>query len=1051
MGSKGREAQMRHTGIEIVGNVPWGTHFCQFYQDKQDLIDILVPYFKAGLENNEFCIWVTSEPLHADEAKEALAKELPDLEDYLRNEQIEIVDYSQWYTAGKMPVSGPVLQGWTAKLDAALERGFDGLRLTGHTLWLEKSDWHNVNHVIGSRRVIALCTYNLSKCGAAEIMDVLSNHTFALTKRSNEWQVVESSERKRVEQALRQQREWLRVTLASIGDAVLATDTTGRVVFVNPIAAALMGWTEQELLGRPAQDAFRIISETTREKGDDIVARVLREGRTVLLANNTALIARDGREIPIEDSAAPIRDGVGEVAGVVLVFRDVTEKRRAQQALRESERRVKHKLNTILSPEGDIGTLELADIIDSAGIQSLLEEFYAVTHLPMAIIDLKGTVLVGVGWQEICTKFHRVHPESCANCIESDTQLSASVPAGECRLYRCKNNMWDVATPLTIGGRHVGNLFSGQFFFDDDPVDHALFRSQAQRYGFNEREYLAALEKVPRLTRECLDAGMAFLMKLGHMLSLLSYSNIKLARALTEREALMTSLKDSQNRLSRAQEIAHLGSWELDLATGRLSWSDEVYRIVGLEPREFTATYEVFLDAVHPEDRAAVDAAYSSSVRDGGPSYEITHRVLQKSAGEVRWVHQKCEHIRDGDGKIVRSVGMIQDITDRKHAEDALLQAQKLESIGFLAGGIAHDFNNLLTGIMGHASMVLDEVGHRPAQRIKEVIRSAERAAKLTHQLLAYSGKGQFILRDLDVSQAVNEMSDLMQFSIPKSVALSLNLQQRLPRVRMDPSQFEQVLMNLVINAGEAIGEGKPGRISIATAITDIERNFADAIGQQASAGRYLSVEVSDTGSGIGQEAKSKIFDPFFTTKFTGRGLGLAAVAGIIRSQNGAITLESVPGGGTTFRVLLPVAECVPQSADQPDETGRSTILVVDDEQSVREFLVAVARRRKYRVLEASDGREALAVCDRENGNIDAAILDVVMPLMGANELLPELRARQPKMKVLLTSGYSESEARRLCAEYPGAAFIQKPYTASQVEKAICDLLGAPGLIAEER
>jgi PAS domain S-box-containing protein len=1042
---------MRRTGIGIVGEVPWGTHFCQFYRSQADLIDILVPYFKAGLESNEFCLWITFDPLHTQEAREALAKEVPNLEDYFRKEQIEILDHDEWYApAGKFDPDR-VIQDSAGKLEAALKRGFDGLRCAGNKYWLEKSDWQRfaayeaeLDSVLARSPVLAICPYNLAACDAAEIMDIVGNHAFALVKRAGKWQVIESAERKRVEEALLQQREWLRVTLNSIGDAVLATDLAGRITFVNPVAAALTGWTEQELLGRPVKEGFRIIDETTREEGDDIVARVLREGRIVTLANNSALLTREGGEVPIEDSAAPILDGAGNIAGVVLVFRDVTEKRRARQALQESERRVRLKLDSILSPEGDIGRLELADIIDSASLQSLMDEFYKLTGIPMAMIDLKGSVLVGVGWQDICTKFHRVHPESCRNCVESDTQLSAGVPSGECKLYKCKNNLWDVATPLTIGGRHVGNLFSGQFFFDDDAVDYEFFRAQARQYGFNEEEYLAALEKVPRLSREYVSAGVAFLMKLGQMLSLLSYSNIKLARSLAERDTLTASLKNSQLLLSRAQEIAHLGSWELDLVNNRLSWSDEVYRIFGVQPQGSAATYEDFLDAVHPEDRAAVRAAYSNSLREGAPFYEITHRVVRKSTGEVRWVHEKCEHIREGDGRTVRSVGMVQDVTERKQAEDSLRQAQKLESIGLLAGGIAHDFNNLLTGIMGHASMVLDDVDSGSAERIKEVIRGAERAANLTRQLLAYSGKGRFVLHDVNISEALDEMSDLMQFSIPKSVDLALNLQKRLPLVRMDPCQLEQVLMNLVINAGEAIGEGTPGKITIATGITDVEKPFADAIGQEVAAGRYVSIEVTDTGSGIAQSAQAKIFDPFFTTKFTGRGLGLAAVAGIIRSQKGAIVVDTLVGRGTTFRVLLPVADDrLRPDQDQPDtEVRHITVLVVDDESFVRQFISSVVRRRKYRVLEASDGRDALAACDRETGEIDAAVLDVVMPVMGARELLPKLKARRPKMKILLTSGYSESEARRLCDEYPDAAFIQKPYTAHQLAKAVDELLG---------
>ena len=240
------------------------------------------------------------------------------------------------------------------------------------------------------------------------------------------------------------------------------------------------------------------------------------------------------------------------ILGVVLVFRDVTAERRAEEALRASEERVRVKLDSILSPEGDIGNLELADIIDAPSLQALMDEFYKLARVPMAVIDLRGKVLVGVGWQDICTKFHRVHPETCRHCIESDTQLTAGVPAGECRLYKCKNNMWDIATPLMVGGHHAGNVFMGQFFFDDERPDYELFEAQAARYGFEREKYLAALDAVPRLSRETVAVGMEFFLKLSAMLSQLSYSNVKLARSITDREALMKSLRDSKEHLQQA-------------------------------------------------------------------------------------------------------------------------------------------------------------------------------------------------------------------------------------------------------------------------------------------------------------------------------------------------------------------------------------------------------------------------------------------------------------------------------------------------------------------
>ena len=333
---------------------------------------------------------------------------------------------------------------------------------------------------------------------------------------------------------------------------------------------------------------------------------------------------------------------------------------------------MRRKLESVLSPEGDLGAFELADVIDVAQVQSLMEDFHALAHIPMAVLDPKGRVLVGVGWQDICTRFHRVHPDTCRHCTESDTELSAGLAQGECRLYKCKNNLWDMATPILVGGLHLGYVFTGQFFYDDEEVDRESFRAQARRYGFDEEEYLAALDRVPRLSRETVDRGMEFFKRLAAMLSALGYSNVKLARLLAERDRLTASRREGEDRLARAQQIAHLGSWELDLVGDGLTWSDEVYRIFGLEPQAFGATYKAFLEHVHPEDRAAVNEAYSSSVREGRDTYEIVHRVVRASTGEIRVVHERCEHFRDAGGRIVRSVGMVHDVTESKEGERQL-------------------------------------------------------------------------------------------------------------------------------------------------------------------------------------------------------------------------------------------------------------------------------------------------------------------------------------------------------------------------------------------
>jgi PAS domain S-box-containing protein len=337
--------------------------------------------------------------------------------------------------------------------------------------------------------------------------------------------------------------------------------------------------------------------------------------------------------------------------------------RRTQKTLRESGRNTGLKPDSTLSPEGDIRNLELADIIDTRSVQPLMEDFHRIIRIPLAIIDLKGEVLVGVGWQDVCMKFHRVHPETCKHCIESDTVLSAGVPKGEIRLYKCKNNMWDVATPVMIGGIHAGNLFLGQFFFEGEPLDYELFRSQARQYSFNEEDYIASLEAVPRLSRDYLNAVMSFFAKLAHMISELSYSNLRLAQALTERDAFMNSLRESREDLNRAQAVAHTGSWRLNLHLNELVWSDEAYRIFGI-PQGTPMSYDAFLNAVHPEDRELVDRLWKAALR--GEPYELEHRII--ADGQVKWVLERAEF--DEQHGLAGGFGTVQDITDHRRAED---------------------------------------------------------------------------------------------------------------------------------------------------------------------------------------------------------------------------------------------------------------------------------------------------------------------------------------------------------------------------------------------
>jgi nitrogen-specific signal transduction histidine kinase/CheY-like chemotaxis protein len=389
------------------------------------------------------------------------------------------------------------------------------------------------------------------------------------------------------------------------------------------------------------------------------------------------------------------------------------------------------------------------------------------------------------------------------------------------------------------------------------------------------------------------------------------------------------------------------------------------------------------------------------------------------------------------------------DITERKAAAEAMLQTQKLESLGVMAGGIAHDFNNLLVGILGNAGLALNELPpDSPAfQYIQDLERASQRAADLTRQMLAYSGRGKLVTAPFDVSDVVQEMSRLLEAVIPKSVVLELALGDQLPLVDGDVAQFRQVVMNLIINAAEAVGE-RSGFVNVSTGSVFVDADSLQAVhkANDMCAGEHVFVEVADNGSGLTQGELEKIFDPFYTTKFTGRGLGLAVVLGIVRSHRGAIQVDSRPGEGTTFRVLLPVSKETAPRHDGPgpevlDWRGRGTVLVVDDEPAIRTVAKRILTRVGMKAVLARDGREGARLFGEMADEIDLVILDLTMPRMSGEEALQKIREIRPDAKVLLTSGYSEQDAVSRFTNDELAGFLQKPYTMIELIEKIRDIV----------
>ncbi len=501
--------------------------------------------------------------------------------------------------------------------------------------------------------------------------------------------------------------------------------------------------------------------------------------------------------------------------------------------------------------------------------------------------------------------------------------------------------------------------------------------------------------------------------------------------------------------LERSSAAARIGGWELDCLTGELYLTDQTYRILETSPEEYAPSLDTALAFYAPESRPVVAAAVSRGLEAGEPwdlELELItargRRVAVRAIGEAE----------RRDGRTTRLFGCLQDVTEQKRAreeqarlEARVQQAQKLDSLGVLAGGIAHDFNNLLTGILGHADLALMQLPpDAPAREsLEQVVTGATRAAELTRQLLAYSGKGKFVVQPVRLSDVLREMGPLLQVSISKKVTLKYHLAENLPPVAADATQLRQVAMNLILNASEAIGD-RSGLIAVSTGVMHCTREYlaGGLPDEERRPGEYVFLGVSDTGCGMTEDVRKRIFDPFFSTKFSGRGLGLAAVLGIVRGHKGVIKVQTEPGRGTTFRVLFPAqprpaAASPAASASDDDWRTSGAALVVDDEEAVRRMAGVMLRRMGFTVLTAVDGREGLETFRRHADEVRLVLLDLTMPQLDGPAVFREIHALRPDVRVLLSSGFTRPEGADALVAEGLAGFIQKPYRYEDLMRAV--------------
>jgi two-component system, cell cycle sensor histidine kinase and response regulator CckA len=680
----------------------------------------------------------------------------------------------------------------------------------------------------------------------------------------------------------------------------------------------------------------------------------------------------------------------------------------------------------------------LQDLIDIQQFQSLQDQLNRIYSFPCAITDEEGNILASTALQDICTKFHRQNKECEKICIESDqfirTHLAEANPSVD---YRCPHGLVDSVTPIIIEGKHLGNYFIGQFFFEKPDV--SFFKKQAQRYGLDEQAYIEAVQKVPIWTLDQLNNYQCYIKELIRVITGIALKNLRTIES-------QRKLLENENEHKAIIQTAMDGFWMVDRQGHLLQVNDAYCRMSGYSESELLNRRIGDLDADENDEK--IVAHIQKVVAQGEDRFESTHRHKD---GSIFFVEVSAQ--RRTSHNTEQFVVFLHDITARKRTEleksklsTQLQQSQKMESVGRLAGGVAHDFNNMLEVILGHAEFALQKVD--PAnpihENLTEILDAARRSADLTRQLLAFARKQTVAPRALDLNETIKNMIKMLDRMIGKQITLSWRPGNNLWTVKMDPSQIDQILANLCVNARDAISDS--GRITIETENYTMDDAFCRAH-EGFTPGEYVRLVVGDSGCGMDKETISHVFEPFFTTKEVGlgTGLGLATVYGAVKQNNGFIDVQSLVGLGTTISIFLP--RCTEKTSElRVQETalaqrGPVTILLVEDEPAVLELVARILRSYGYNVLDASAPEDAIHLAAKYGKDIHLLMTDVIMPEMNGRHLARILLSRYPHIKCLFMSGYTADVIDHDNLLKEGIYFIQKPFLLQDLMNKVTEAL----------
>ncbi|NPA25658.1 MAG: PAS domain S-box protein [Deltaproteobacteria bacterium] len=664
------------------------------------------------------------------------------------------------------------------------------------------------------------------------------------------------------------------------------------------------------------------------------------------------------------------------------------------------------------------------ELVDLEKLEAVFSSFSRATGYTVGLLEQEsGELLIKTGWRKICACFHRAHEASAVHCQTSNRRLTGKIgKAGEINIEHCENGLVDACTPVVIGGRHLANLCTGQVFFA--PPDPERFRRQAREYGFDEKAYLQAMEQVPVVEVEIFKEHLRFLAHLATTVAEVGLAEIQLRRS---EERYRVLFRESQD-----------GVFRVSLKGRFLEINPAGVRIFGYDSEDELKSIDVTTDLYkNPVDRLY----YIELMQRQGfvRNHEIT---MKKKDGSDVIIEVSSTPFMDEAGQVIGFRGIYRDITEKRMMENQLAQIQKMESIGQLAGGIAHDFNNFLTVINGSAEIALLHLGQdeKLIRNLEAILKVGRRAEKLVSQLLAFSRKQIFRPAPLDINRTILGIESMLRRLISEDIRIETILADNLPEIQADVTQIEQIFVNLVVNARDALEaleeSGFAKRIIITTDTISLS---SDYVGNHpgSGVGEHVCFSVSDNGIGMEAEVRRKIFEPFFTTKpkSRGTGLGLATVYGIVKQNNGSIYVYSEPGKGTTFKVYWPVLQETGSSfrSKRPGKEelrhGLENILVVEDEEEVRNFIREGLQSLGYTVYDAAGGQAALELLRDESLVFELMITDLVMPDLNGRELAFQARELRPDLKVIFTSGYADNYIVHNGMLEEGVNFIQKPYS----------------------